>query len=339
MVASYEKINYTIRPAKSIQRKMLCETFRKVSSFHNINDYQYIGFGSTFFSDFSLIHKSLGIETMISIEKDIEKAQRFEFNLPYNCIEMEFGLSNEILPTLNLGKPTILWLDYDGKLSNNILADISLFCASSIPGSIIVITINVKAEDPDFSQVDQPYDHAETINNFRMEKFEERIGEEKIPKDIIGEQLNHKELPSVCRRIIKNEIFESLNDRNGGFEETEKIEFNQLFNFLYKDGAQMFSYGGIINRADQKAMFDRCSFDDLFFVKSGEETFKIKVPSLTFREIQFLDAQLPGMPEEEIVDTQVVEDPDLVGDFLPDEDVEMYAQIYRYFPNFVETEI
>ncbi|MBK9388786.1 MAG: hypothetical protein IPN68_00865 [Bacteroidetes bacterium] len=119
---SYENINYDLRPAKAIERKMLCDLFHRLSSFNQLNRYQYIGFGSTYFSDFSQFHKNLGFKDLISIEKDIKNEKRFKFNIPYSCIKLLLGHSNEILPTLALeNTPTILWLDYDYPLDHTVL--------------------------------------------------------------------------------------------------------------------------------------------------------------------------------------------------------------------------
>ncbi len=71
MSESYMQINYSLRPAKSVERKMLCEAIKRLAVFDKIESYKYVGFGSAYFSDFSLIHRSLGIEDMLSIEKDI----------------------------------------------------------------------------------------------------------------------------------------------------------------------------------------------------------------------------------------------------------------------------
>ena len=86
MPGTYEKINYSLRPAKSIERKMLGNAFRKLSDFGAVESYRYIGFGSTYFSDFILFHKALGIKHMISIERDRENEERFRFNCPFRCI-------------------------------------------------------------------------------------------------------------------------------------------------------------------------------------------------------------------------------------------------------------
>ena len=77
---SYEQVNYTIRPAKCVERKMMCEAFSRLSVFGSLKTYRYIGFGSTYFTDFTLFHRALDMNNMVSIEKDEEKAARFDFN-------------------------------------------------------------------------------------------------------------------------------------------------------------------------------------------------------------------------------------------------------------------
>jgi hypothetical protein len=156
MVGSYEKINYSLRPAKSIERKMLCDAFRRLSAFDKVENYQYIGFGSTYFSDFILFHRALGITKMISIEKDKENKERFMFNRPFRCVELEFGKSNEVLPKLNWDAKSILWLDYDDKLDNHVLSDVRFFCINASPGSVIVLSVNAHPiRRPDNINVDE----------------------------------------------------------------------------------------------------------------------------------------------------------------------------------------
>src|SRR3954447_22525223 len=88
-MASYERINYGLRPAKTIERKMLADTFRRLTTFGSLSSYRYVGFGSTYFSDFIAFHRALNITNMISVEKDEENAERFDFNVPFKCVKME----------------------------------------------------------------------------------------------------------------------------------------------------------------------------------------------------------------------------------------------------------
>src|SRR5437588_11821501 len=100
MFGSGEKIDYNLRPAKQIERKMLCEAFRRLSAFDLIESYRYVGLGSFYFADFVLIHRLLGITNLVSIEAEGSKAQRFRFNRPYDCVKLRFDHSTIILLAL-----------------------------------------------------------------------------------------------------------------------------------------------------------------------------------------------------------------------------------------------
>ena len=66
MAASYRKIDYRVRPAKAVERKMFVEILRKLSEFGRLEGYRYVGLGSLYFSDFKLFHRVLGFDSMIS---------------------------------------------------------------------------------------------------------------------------------------------------------------------------------------------------------------------------------------------------------------------------------
>ena len=170
---SYQNINYSLRPAKAIERRMFCELFHRLSAFNPLNKYQYIGFGSTYFSDFSQFHKMLGITDLKSIEKDKENEKRFKFNIPYSCIDLQFGHSNEILPKLQFDNtPSILWLDYDYRLDSTVLEDARTFASSALESSLILITVNA-------TQITKENTPTEELKNYRYKKLVEAVGEGK----------------------------------------------------------------------------------------------------------------------------------------------------------------
>ena len=283
MPSSYERINYALRPAKNIERKMLCDAFRRLSEFARIDSYRYIGFGSTYFSDFTLFHKALGITSTLSIERDVDNEQRFLFNKPFSCIDIEFGDSNAVLPTLSWDVRTILWLDYDNKLDAEALTDIGFFSSNAIPGSMLVVTVDADPEDIG----------EEEVGENRLHLLKSRVGGEKVPADVGIGALDGWGLAAVSRRIINNEILETLNDINGGRPNGMRIMYKQLFNFHYADGAKMLTVGGLLYDEGQKDIVAKCGFDSLPFIKSEDEEYRIVVPSLTFREIRHLNRQLP----------------------------------------------
>lgn len=328
---SYQKINYALRPAKAAERKMLCEGMRRLSYFNKIEKYRYIGFGSTYFSDFLLIHRALGINNMVSIERNEQDKSRFEFNKPYKCIDLRFGQSSEILPVLEWDTPTILWLDYDGKLSSDMLQDVGLFCAKAVPGSMIIVSVNAH---PDSNDTRDP----KSLNDYRLRKLVEMVGRERIPPSTQGKDLTFKGKAGVLRKIIHNEIQETLSKRNGGLSDDQKLAYNQIFNFTYQDGAKMLTIGGALYSVSQSSTFEQCGFKDLDFYRPEEEEFNIGIPKLTFREIRYLDKKLPPRNQDGGEVALTVED---LGDLavVPEEDIQDYMKIYRYFPNFAEADI
>jgi len=308
MSSSYEKINYALRPAKNIERKMLAEAFRRLSVFYPIEQYRYVGLGSTFFSDFSLFHRVLGIESMISIEEDRNKKDRFVFNRPYSCIEIYFGMSSAVLPDISWEAPTILWMDYDSKPKEEMFIALAHFFRHAVHGSVSVFSINV--------------------HGLILEDLKAALGDERIPASIVPTQLNDWGGAKLLRDILTNEIADRLNERNGTLAAQERLVFKQLFNFHYQDGARMLTFGGVVCQPGKIELVERCLFGSLPFVREGDEAYEIEVPVLTLGEIRGLDAELPGGDLTKFA---------ALG--IPQEDLEKYKRIYRYFPRFSEAEI
>lgn len=316
MAGSGNKINYNLRPAKQIERKMLCEAMRKLTPFSKLETYTYIGFGSFYFRDFYLLHKSLGIQNMISIESEITNIERFEFNKPFRCIKVIFGPSNSILPSLDWNLKTIAWLDYDGPLNTSVLTDINFVIQKLSPGSMFIVSVN--AEPLKKTDTEKP-----------IEIFKNLVGELKVPTDINdSSKFSGWETANIYYRVIKNEIQEHLSTRNGPRPTNNKFEFKQLFNFHYSDNAKMLTVGGVLIESGQSHTFDSCAFQDLPFVSLNEIPYLIELPLLTYREIRYLDSKLPNEQIEE-----------LKGNGIPEKELREYSKLYRYFPTFAESEM
>lgn len=310
---SYEKVNYSLRPAKNIERKMIVEVCSRLRGFYSMEAYRYIGFGSPFFSDFSLIHRYLGIKDMVCIEQNNEDRPRFEFNKPFDCISLEFGQSHDILPVLEwVDRPSIIWLDYDGRLNENIFSDIDVVVSKVVTGSIFIITL--RAEASDFGQQPQ-----ERIDAFRVD-----IGE-KLPMNTSNNEFSVAYYPKLIHRLIDAEINHIISERNAGLGNGNKFEYSQLFHFNYSDSTKMTTIGGLVSQIGQRSKIAQCEFESCFFVRTGDEPYKIIVPKLTIKEIRALNEQLPNsspsLPRVSI------------------EDINAYSSNYRYFPTFVESEL
>lgn len=315
MTPSYEVINYSLRPAKQIERKMICEATKRLCEFGTLESYRYIGFGSIYFSDFAMFHKQLNISSMLSIERDEHKKDRFEFNKPFDCIEMEYAKSTSVLPTLNWEQRSIVWLDYDGQIDGDTIADITSFFANAISGSMLVVTVNSQ------------YKKSEECS--RLDQLRKSVGKDLVPTETKESDLAGWTAATTIRQIVSSSIEKSINVRNGGRPFGNKLTWKQTLSFEYADGAKMTTLGGIIVEEGQLPHFDKCNFSELSFTKlDPTEFYRIEVPALTYRELKHLDKQLPQTTDVKL---------EAAG--IPERDVKRYSKVYRYFPTFAEADL
>ncbi|MCF0072479.1 hypothetical protein LZD49_18500 [Dyadobacter sp. CY261] len=336
---SFRKINYRLRPAKTVERKMIVEAFRKLGAFSPVKDYQYVGFGSLYFVDFSLLHKNLGMTSMISIEKEQNAKSRFEFNRPFSCIKILFDSASNVLPRLNYDQPTIIWLDYDGKLDSECLSDLNSVCTKIQPGSVLLLTVNVQ---PEGLNLDNSQDGASPngstasgrIHEHRLKVLQDQVSRSKVPARITGRELSLSGLPLVIREIMENEINTALENRNGLLPGDNRLRFQQTFNILYNDGASMLTYGGIFLDKNTEPIFSSANFFELPFCTTSDQPYKINVPNLTVKETGLIDSKLHDLYDftssafiKNVQDLKII----------PDGDLQSYAQIYRFYPTFTES--
>ena len=313
MPASYRLVNFTLRPAKAVERRMILEACTRLSSFSNLLSFRYIGLGSPFFNDFTLLHRRHGLTHLICIERESQDKDRFLFNRPFDCIDMKWGESKDVLPNLQwAGVPSIVWMDYDDPISSDMLFDVGTILSQIEPGSLVLFTIQATGKSFTSKNMTQLECLQSTLREF-------------IPIDATEKDMNGKLFQRLIRRMLDNEFNRVLSRRNTALPPQNHVQYRQLFNLMYADGVRMTTIGGMVYRADQEQRLANCEFSDLEFVSSGEEPHEIRVPVLTYKEQSALASHLPvGTPG--------------IG-FLPSGDIEAYRKLYRYYPTFVETDL
>jgi len=202
-----------------------------------------------------------------------------------------------------------------------VLADTMLFCASARSGSMLVITVDARTGGDLHLSAPQ-------LAKRRLDTLREQVGANKVPREVSGTDLAGWGTAGVYRRIIDNQISETLQTRNATRDAGTKMRYKQLFYFHYADTAKMMTVGGLLYDEGESNRVDYCSYRDLDFVREGDEPYHIEVPSLTYREIRHLDKQLP-----------IDDSAHLQAAAIPQEDLERYKQVYRYFPTFAETDV
>ena len=321
MTASYRLIDYTLRPAKHAERKMLAEAFANLRVFGSLRTYRYVGFGSIWYADCILFHRALGIEQIISIEREQNHEDRFKFNKPYGGIELRMGEAAAVLPNLDWSHRTIVWLDYDDPLSPAILDDVRTVSTRACPGTALVVSVNAE------KILDNRNSQCDPVHVTEHGQFQYFFGNARTPTKFRKAELLGWGLSRFSRRIIRDEIEYGLQLNNKARAPGQHIKFRQFVAFEYADGAKMTTIGGVFIDAGQDALFDSAGLADLLFFRNGDDALRINVPLLTPREIHQLDQSLPLQPGEE----------NDIGP-IPISDGKHYANLYRYLPKFAAYE-
>ena len=305
---SYRTVWYDLRPAKQVERRMMIDVFGRLaaSGFH-IADYQYTGLGSIYFVDFILLHRYLGMNRLLSIEHDYSIPKRTKFNVPFSCVEVRMGEIGQVIAELDRDLHHLLWLDYDQRIDEGILADVALAAYKLSPGSVVIITVDV-----------EPPDRCEAPRAL-MDWYQSQAGDY-FEHDWDVTTFARSCLPAVNFAILRNALSRGLAPRAA-------VDYLSLFKFVYADGHEMITLGGMIGTQSEAAMLAGSGLHAYDFVRldAQQAAYHIKVPRLSRKERLHLDQHMPcsaGWTPSEFE--------------LSSEEVQSYSEIYRFCPTYAE---
>lgn len=320
MSASFRRIDYSLRPAKHAERRMLCDIFRRLRPFGRIEDYVYAGFGSVWFSDFALFHRALGIKEMISMEEADSAKERIEANKPFR-IPVDYRTSTEALPDLNWRRNHFLWLDYDEPISTNILMDMRIAARRANSGTVLAVSVQC-SRAPQVAEAEQ--DNTAGAPE-ALQRFVGLFGRERVPVSAVGLDLYGWRFGALSRAMLLQEIEAELATRNA--EAKSDIFFRPICEIEYEDGAKMTTVVGIFCSLDDVTKLEHCHFEGLEFLPTPIKPVRISIPKITAREFKQLESQLP-LPEGN----------ELVLGEIPPAEAQHFSKMYRYLPNYAVLE-
>lgn len=307
-------LNYEIRPCKFVERRMLLASLYQIVINTRLQ-YQYIGFGGLAFTDFKLFHKELSVDSMYSIEGGFTP-EKLEFNKPFSCIKILHGLSTKMLLKIDLSKPSIVWLDYDGVLSMDVFTDINILFNSLPHGSVYIMSCNRQLQNDD-ANPPRPYTNEEFEATFKG----------LVPYDIEKNCCADINSSRTIKRMIDSYCYRTIEERN----RAEKIglRYKPLYNIKYQErgGAKMFTCGGVIINKDYD---DNRLYVNDFDYLNEEMPFEIDIPNITRKEALYLNQVLNiEDKEKEIVD----------GKIIKANDIAKYKKFYKYMPNYYDVRL
>ncbi len=312
---SFEKINYSLRPNKNVERKLIVQfllDLHRLTTFSSLQ-YQYVGMGSVWFTDFILMHRALGIQRMISIDRQKDREKRFLFNRPFSNITVKIGTTTEILPTIDLERPTLIWLDYDDVLKDYMFADIDTALEKLQSGSILILTVN-----GEFSQVENVQNEGGPVE---PDSVLRSIAGNSVPANI-KDRLNSNRFPLLLGDILHNAMRSKALAR--------KLDFFPFFNFAYKDGAQMVTFGGMVANTDASSAINDAKLGSRYPWLASNGQAKLQLPHLTIKEKLKFDQLLPSRGSSNPPSISEL------GFELKDEEIKQYCLHYLFYPVFAE---
>jgi hypothetical protein len=280
-----------------------------------ISKYRYAGFGAFFFMDFIIFRRLLGISDMISMEHDERYRNRVIFNRPFSDIQVLFKSSSEYIPQLDRDKKHILWLDYDDPIFKDQVSDIEMAASLMSSGSLLVATIEVDFDKSDEIREFPPNER----QGAWLLRFRRECGRFFDPTWTIE---------SFAASLIARRGIEVLNAAIlSGISMRKDTFFQPLFSFLYADGHEMLTFGGMLLSDSDKERLEYADWSSLPFLRRSAdlEPFKIDVPILTRKERLYVDSYMPC--PEEWTPTEFELEP---------EDVANYSKIFKYCPLYAE---
>ena len=312
-MASFDVVNYSLRPSKSIQRQIVFDGIRILQFRLCLSDMVYIGFGSVWFIDFVMAHKLLDIKNMISMESDDIGYRRAVFNKPYATVDVRHGHSSCLLAELYddshfSTRPWVIWLDSDHDLDEALRDDIRLVIERSPANTIFLVTFNGN---------DRSYGGPSLERVTRLRNLLGDVVPDDLPRARCKGDNMQETLADLTIDFMKS--IEAESARLEGFE--------PAFRIIYKDAASMVTVGGIMPSPEKS--------DDAKSV-IGMETWKccpeerIVAPLLTIRETNTLQSLLPRVDDlsRNIVQNQ--------GFDLQDGQIESFQKYYREYPTFAQ---
>ena len=319
-MASFEKVNYSLRPAKSVQQQLAIEGVRQILREIRPENPIYIGLGSIWFTDFMAAHKQLGIEKMISIENCGIGVARAKFNKPFSTVCVQEGEAGEVLEKLyekdELNQsPWFVWLDYDSHLNEGILNVLKALTIKAPKNSILLTTFNCNRSRYGRlkSEVGQTLERREKLKKLFGDAFPDEVTQQVLKDEATLADL----LANLTLDTLDNHVQEA--GRSGGFR--------KAFRMIYSDNARMVTVGGVLPANGHEARVREIVASDEWPCLPEDP---IDLPPLTVLEILTLQARHPR--ETPLTKENAQEE---LGFVLEDQQLKAFWRYYRYYPVFV----
>jgi hypothetical protein len=307
-------ISYDLRPAKQSERRILLEQL-KIAGDCNlpIRDYRYVGMGANRFYDYLLIHKYIGIGNMVSLEHDPVMHKRAEFNCPYGFIQVLPQSTTGFIAADSFEAPVIMWLDYDGGLNPQVVADIAAAAAKLKVGDFFYVT----------AYGGPPKALEKAADDARLVWLQDTFGD--AASGVQVADVVDAEFPVAVHKVLSAAFVNSFAYRTDG-------RFVLLMQVEYSDSKPMVTVGGgFLADGFATTLHAKLRAAQPFLKFGGNDLYQIRSFHLTEKERVLFDFAVTHRTK------RTKQRNALKGLGFRDAELSAYAELIRYLPRYVET--
>ncbi|MFC4726904.1 O-methyltransferase [Coralloluteibacterium thermophilus] len=309
-------IAYDLRPAKQSERGLLVDMLRIGGDVGlSLRNYRYVGMGANRFYDFLLIHKYLGLRNMVSLEYDEDMYERARYNAPYSFIDVRNMTVADFLASDSSREPEILWLDYDGGIGPDIVADINAIGSRLKVGDYCFMTVS--GGPP--RVMDQLSDAD------RLATLQDTMGD--VSGNVTLEDVERSNFPDAVHKILSASFKNAFAMRTDG-------RFRPLLQVEYSDSMPMVTVGGALLADGTWHSYRQKMAQALPFLPAEWSTlYTIRSFYLTEKERALFDlvatSSRSRSREKNLLKKMGFKDKEFAA----------YAELIRYLPRYVETAV
>lgn len=305
-------IPYNLRPAKQAERRILLDFLKCANEVGlKISDCRYVGMGGNMFYDFHLMHRFLGIDKMVSLERDQDIYSRCVFNCPFDFIEVQNKEAATFIAEDNDDTATIYWFDYDDGFGPDIIADIISLGTRVKIGGFAFVTVYAGPPGHLYNQNKEE----------RLEYFQQYMGDFAV--GLTADQMENSQFPKTIHKILVAAFKNAFAARTDG-------KFQIIFQVQYKDSTPMITVGGCFSTvADCQGILRRVRADLPFLLKGPP--YQIRQLNLTERERDLFDIAVTKRRSNSRQANSLRE----LG--FKNRDFEAYRDLLRFLPRYHES--
>lgn len=307
-------ISYDLRPAKQSERRIISDILKIGGDCGlPIRKYRYVVMGANRFYDFLLLHRYIGISSMISLEHDHVMYERARFNVPFGFIDVRNETTEQFLTTDSNEVPTIYWFDYDGGIGPHILRDIASLSTGMKVGDLAFVT--VYGGPP--AAIDRAGDQERHL------WLHDTLGD--VSLDVSVEDAQRANFSVAVHKILMAAFMNGFAPRADG-------QFVPLLQVEYADTKPMVTVGGAFLTGGQAVEYRRKMKDGLpFLTTASPRMYVIESLNLTERERVVFDRVVTS-PRRKRSDMNTLR---TLG--FREAEVAAYRDLVRHLPRYFES--